>query len=469
MVIFFKSMLIFIAQSYDPAAGLSAVPLRKKRFYHQRNPVSVLMCFLVILTNLMLSGTAVGFNAQDLPPDEFTPLELSFFADLADGVLQEFDHFDAFLIASGIVDADTFYACRQQLKSIRKQLTAGIDRNSDPYILGKTLLLRLHDQVFKEYVETASFARVLLDKGKYNCLSSSILYYLTARDLGLAVSGVLVPNHTFCVLSDPRGDKRIETTLRYGFDPGRIEVEQLKQMIRYVCVPEAVYKEEKFVAWRELLSLLYTNNLDLAGFVVRDDYEDYLPRFRKALLFDPQNKVFKDNMLVCLNNLAVLSLETGELEKAHAFILQGRALETSESTFKTFEVQYYNQSATKRADIADFRGAVQFIREGLQTYPGNPVLANNLLYFYGVWAESFVRQNNYAAVVSVYFMAREAFPEDEEIRKHLRVSFYNHAAHSCNVREYEKAISICREALRFFPEDESFRDMINTVRSMTQR
>ncbi|MDY6830899.1 MAG: hypothetical protein SWC96_03520 [Thermodesulfobacteriota bacterium] len=54
--------------------------------------------------------------------------------------------------------------------------------------------------------------------------SSTILYCLLAKDLGLSVSGVLAPGHTFCLLDD--GDRQVvvETTNRYGFEPGRVEV-----------------------------------------------------------------------------------------------------------------------------------------------------------------------------------------------------------------------------------------------------
>jgi tetratricopeptide (TPR) repeat protein len=430
-------------------------------------PAAVLL--MIHLIQPVFPGQAAETAFPGISPDQFTSLEQSFFEDLSDGTLRGFDPYDAFLIASGIVQADAFSAARQRVRQIRKQALAGLDREADPYSLGKTLLFRLHDQVFKEYDETASAAGMLLDQGKYNCLSSSILYYLIARDLGLAVSGALVPGHTFCVLSDPRGDKVVETTVRYGFDPGQVEVEQLKRQTRYVYVPETVYTEKKTVTWRELMSLLYTNNLNLAGLVVHDDYADYLPRFRKALLFDPANAVFEKNMVVCLNNLVVLSLEAGRWEQAQAFIQEGKSLKSAAGIFEEFEIQYYNQAAIKRADTRDYRGAVRLIREGLKIYPGNSVFTNNLVYFYETWAASFVRQADHAAAVVVFLEAMAAFPENKEISKNLRIAFYNQAAHLYNSQEYDQAVAVCREALSFFPGDDSILGLMTTAQKRTER
>jgi len=420
----------------------------------------------VFLLNSITPGQAFDFPSLDMSSEEFTILEQAFFKDLSDGVLHDFDYYDAFLIASGICQEVELSKYQKQLMKIRSRTLDGLDKGVDPYLLGKSLLFRLHDQVLKEYVETASLAGTLLDEGKYNCLSSTILYCLTARELGLAVSGVLVPGHTFCVLSDPRGDKMVETTVRYGFDPGKIEVERLKQLTRYVYVPETIYTEKKIVDWRELLSLLYTNNLNLEDFVVHDDYADYLPRFKKGLLFDPSSGVLKKNIFVCLNNLAVLSLETEELEQAYFFIQQGKRLGLSAGDFEEVEIQYYNQAAAERADIPDYRGAVQLLRAGLRIYPKDSVLTNNALYFYGLWAESYARRADHAAAVDVFLEALASFPENEEIRKNLRIAFYNYAAQSYNSREYDNVAAICREALSFFPEDDSFTGMITDARKM---
>ena len=41
-----------------------------------------------------------------------------------------------------------------------------------------------------------------------------------AKEMGLNVVGILTKDHAFCMLKDRRGNKDIETTIRYGFDPG---------------------------------------------------------------------------------------------------------------------------------------------------------------------------------------------------------------------------------------------------------
>lgn len=421
---------------------------------------------LIMLTGLAPVSLAGEMTAIDLSPEEVTSLEISFFEDLSDGRLNEYDYYDAFLIASGLVDPREFSDYRERLEKIRRQVLTGLNRKADPYVLGKELLFALHDQVFTKYVETAGSANDLLDRGEYNCLSSSILYGLLARDLGLAVSGVLVPNHTCCVLSDAGGDIIIETTARYGFDPGRVEIEKLKNMVRYVYMPETAYPEKKAVTIRQMISLLYTNNLNLSGFIVHEDYADFLPKLKKASLLDPANELFRENIIVCLNNLALLALKGHDPERARFFIQQGKRLEQQPGTLEEIELLYYNQAAAARAEDQDYSGAVALIKEGLRTYPGNFVLTNNLVSFYGAWAEWNIEQDDYAEAVYIFLEARSSFPENKDIRENLRTAFYNHAAWLYNSEDYGEAVAVSREALDYFPGDNNLYDLLKDAEDM---
>ncbi len=59
----------------------------------------------------------------------------------------------------------------------------------------------------------------IFETGEYNCISSALLYAVMARELGLAVEGVMMPTHAFIQLNLPNGTPiDVETTSPGGFD-----------------------------------------------------------------------------------------------------------------------------------------------------------------------------------------------------------------------------------------------------------
>lgn len=62
----------------------------------------------------------------------------------------------------------------------------------------------------------------IFQTGKYNCLSSALLYTILARGLSIPIRGVLMPAHAFAEIGEP-GKKVLEvaTTSSTGFDWAR--------------------------------------------------------------------------------------------------------------------------------------------------------------------------------------------------------------------------------------------------------
>lgn len=55
--------------------------------------------------------------------------------------------------------------------------------------------------------------------GKYNCISSALLYIILARELGIPARGVLLPTHAFAEITLPDGKRiEVETTTPTGYD-----------------------------------------------------------------------------------------------------------------------------------------------------------------------------------------------------------------------------------------------------------
>lgn len=67
------------------------------------------------------------------------------------------------------------------------------------------------------YVEEQSQLSRIFETGEFNCISSSLLYIVAARKLGLEVDGVVLPSHAFVQLRLPGETIEIETTSFNGF------------------------------------------------------------------------------------------------------------------------------------------------------------------------------------------------------------------------------------------------------------
>lgn len=66
--------------------------------------------------------------------------------------------------------------------------------------------------------DQSAFTGIFAD-GRFNCISSSLLYVVLARHFGLKVKGVLLPSHVFVQVDLPEGKSiEVETTIPTGYD-----------------------------------------------------------------------------------------------------------------------------------------------------------------------------------------------------------------------------------------------------------
>ncbi|MGH9869747.1 MAG: hypothetical protein ACREAA_16485 [Candidatus Polarisedimenticolia bacterium] len=145
-------------------------------------------------------------------------LEQSVVDDLADGRLDSHSLADAVLIASGVNSEEALALYRTRLEMTIRTVTKRVPHGGGPERRARRLLAELHRDVFKRYEPATDRFAALLDQGVYNCVSSTLLYILAARELGLDVSGAETPLHVFVVLKTPTRRVSIETTSPAGYD-----------------------------------------------------------------------------------------------------------------------------------------------------------------------------------------------------------------------------------------------------------
>lgn len=123
-------------------------------------------------------------------------------------------------------DAAAYRAYASKIAAFVAANRAAVLGAADPWHQGYELLRTMHRDLLGgirsdlgDYVLTQNSLPALLDSGRYNCVSSAILFAILARHFGMSVRGVSVPTHAFIELG-ARGAKvlEVETTSPTGFD-----------------------------------------------------------------------------------------------------------------------------------------------------------------------------------------------------------------------------------------------------------
>ena len=123
-------------------------------------------------------------------------------------------------------DAGSYAAFQDRVDRFVADMRPVMDRAGDDWHRGYELNRAMHRAFFNgEATDLAGYdfdqARVtgIFASGRYNCLSSAMLFAVLARAFGLPVRGVVVPTHVFIELG-ARGGKvvEVETTSATGFD-----------------------------------------------------------------------------------------------------------------------------------------------------------------------------------------------------------------------------------------------------------
>lgn len=140
-----------------------------------------------------------------------------------------------------------------------------------PYLAGETglpegeaILHYLHDELFTVYREPQTRLDVTLQNGSYNCVSSAVLYMLLAKSRGIEVEGVVTPDHAFCRIIQGTGGVDVETTNRYGYNPGeKREFKNAFGETGFSYVPPGNYRLRTSIDERELIGLILQNRISL--------------------------------------------------------------------------------------------------------------------------------------------------------------------------------------------------------------
>ena len=125
------------------------------------------------------------------------------------------------LLAAGVSDELRRSEYAKRLDALVAEARKAGASAGGPLDRGDKLLRWLHDgPLAKGYASKQSSLAVVLDEGKFNCVSSAVLFNDLACRLGLDARAVEVPDHAFSIVYHDGRHADVETTTARRLQPG---------------------------------------------------------------------------------------------------------------------------------------------------------------------------------------------------------------------------------------------------------
>lgn len=297
--------------------------------------------------------------------------ERKLFADARDGKLDTMSFGESCLIASGVTDAAKRKVYLTKLDALEKDARKAIADAKTPAEKAEKLLKFLHEGPMKAgYESNQTDLHTILDTGKFNCVSSAVLYNVIGRRLDLDLVAVEVPHHVFSLLRDGERKIDVETTSPRGFDPNGLKTPKGK-------APTDRYKGQR----REV------NELGLASVIAYNHGVTML-----------EEKRFHEAVLASFRALSLDSANPGAAQNTLAGLVQW-GVELNET--------------------GKFEDALTVAAAGLEISPKDSIIKNNMKAVYDSWADSFMKKNDWAGAIKVYEKALAQMPGDSHLKNNL--------------------------------------------------
>jgi len=139
------------------------------------------------------------------------------------------------------------------------------------------ILEYMHRNILKTYSLYQTRLDTIFTNGSFNCVSSAALYMILCKSAGLNTSGVMTKHHAFIIVHIEGNNIDVETTNRYGFEPGNRKEfhDQFGALTGFSYVPANNYRDRQTINQIELASLIFNNRI--ADFERANRYADAVP------------------------------------------------------------------------------------------------------------------------------------------------------------------------------------------------
>jgi tetratricopeptide (TPR) repeat protein len=229
-------------------------------YYKMKRKAISLICFLFLLGSAAQAQTAGSFPslepdrlaeayARREAPDWEDFAEIGLWASASEGAGQ------AVPAGNG--------AHLDRLRDAVRELRSSPELPQNLRDRGEYILTWMHQKFLKSYSLQQTRLDTLLAGGRYNCVSSAVLYLILGSSAGLEIRGVMTKDHAFAAVRAGGEWIDVETTNPYGFDPGNRKEfhDQFGKVTGFAYVPVRNYRDQAVISPIELVSLIFSNRI----------------------------------------------------------------------------------------------------------------------------------------------------------------------------------------------------------------
>jgi tetratricopeptide (TPR) repeat protein len=264
--------------------------------------------------------------------------EKGLFAEARAGKLDRWTFSEVTLLASGVTDAGARKTYLAKIDDIVARARKATEGAKSPHEKGEKLLQSLHEgPMAKGYESNQTLLSTLLDTGKFNCVSSAVLYNVVAGRLGLEARAVEIPGHVYSVLYVDGKPIDVETTNAHGFDPANPEQrEKLRKEKGITVLADKHAGQGRELGDLGLTAVIWANRSASLSEAKRY-HEAALAGFR-ALCLDPESPTALKNAQAALNNGCLHLSAEGKHEEAERMAGVGLELDPANNSLRNNHV-----------------------------------------------------------------------------------------------------------------------------------
>lgn len=390
--------------------------------------------------------------------------------------------------------------------------------------MGEKILELMYEKVLKQYSLPQTKVDVMFHNGKYNCVTTSLLYLALAVDCGLDARVQETEKHAFITLYLSDGTKvDVETTNPYGFNPGaKKEIgTNTNGSKKYAIVPKNYYANRKEISRAKAITLPAKNICSVLN--DQGDFEYAIPLAASILSFVTKEKtqVRNDFDALC-GNFTIAAVNQGRSEDALDF-LENVFSRYGKSDFlvKRYSDITYNSVAeccnkkdfssarsifvNRCGNVDDqtmmemqrmiYQGEVLFRVSNLSGREGIKVIQEFRNRDEGFNDVRFINQlekieeNHWATLILDLFDTKEylaaakicdegleSLPKSTYLKNTRKQCYLNHGidVHNqivplVNAKKYSEALKIVKEALKVNPDNATLKSDMNQLEKMMKR
>jgi tetratricopeptide (TPR) repeat protein len=365
---------------------------------------------------------------------------------------------------------------------------------------------------------------VLLETGKYNCASSSLLYVILARHFGFRVLGVSLPSHVFVQLESPAGKIiEVETTSKTGYDwihDKKFYKKKAGDWFKKRALRSSTFKQYQqrifFEPYQFIADNMTHQHTEVKRMQALDKYrlleatgytflEDSISQIARLAVYNEEFKHLKKKkdfpalsrmytaigpVISTIEELYIKNPDIMNLmawmEYEYAFAMfkvnnETGAFEHVDSSLALTRFEHEDNKAVKENNLAlinnhivelskreEYEKAEHIVDKYLPLCRQFPWCMAGMEWFYQTWASYYWNEGEWLKAIEKYHKEHELTSKSSEksrIMTNISNAFYNWSIEYQNEGDWQKSREVLKKCMEMFPNIKKCREELEKLES----